>query len=192
MEFEHKYIVRNGDFESVRTNLTALGFARGGVIKHQVDIYFLKSEQGSEATHFIADGVPAYMRLRHDVNANTFSFDIKLIRQYGVYGEHEVRIIDEKSFADCEAILTLLGYRRGCITDKKRETWKKDNVEIVLDDVKDLGAFIEIEIIAPADEKDNALKRIDDLAAKLGLSPVDTMKTGYVNLWALKQSGIEF
>ena len=191
MEIEQKYIVRNGDFDSVRRKLADMGFARGKE-KHQIDVYFLKSDQPDTDLHFKADGLPAYLRLRHDVIANTFSFDIKLIRHWEFYDEYETRIADQKSFKDCEYILSLLGYKRGCIIDKRREPWNKNEIEVVLDDIAGLGKFIEIEILADEKDKDAAAARIEEIANELELSPDDRMKTGYVDLWSLKKSGTAF
>ena len=194
MEVERKHKLPEGSFAGIKSRLAGLGFAPAGT-KHQIDVYYLKSGQPDTDTHFMIGTESAYLRLRHNVETDAFSFDLKLVDERahsGIHGEYEVALKGAPSFENCDAILKLLGFRRGCVVDKRRETFRKGEFEIALDAVEGLGEFIEIEIIADESSASAALARVDALASEFGLGEHTRMITGYVDLWAWKKAGRPF
>ena len=75
--------------------------------------------------------------------------------------------LDIGSAKEMEKILLRLGFRKTSIVSKKREDYSYRKTTIALDNVEDLGEFIEIEIIS--DDKDSALKQIDSVKTELGI-----------------------
>lgn len=78
-------------------------------------------------------------------------------------------------------IIEILGFSLKCSVDKKREVFSKENFKIVIDDVKNLGNFIEIEMEdKPTKENESKLFTI---ANHLGLDKKDIISNvGYPDL----------
>jgi adenylate cyclase, class 2 len=72
------------------------------------------------------------------------------------------------------------------IVDKMRSTYSHENFTIVIDEVKDLGKFLEIESMAHnTNTLDEVKKQMADLVKNLSLKP---LKTGYDALLLRKQN----
>lgn len=101
--------------------------------------------------------------------------------------EHETKVGDALAAL---AILRTLGYTRELVFEKRRETWQLGDCTIELDELPELGRFVEIE--GPSEEA------ITMLLAKLGLDASHSIAESYVGLLvarvdsAVDQSRIEF
>jgi adenylate cyclase class 2 len=86
-------------------------------------------------------------------------------------------------------LLTHLGYRAVAAVEKRRRNFKvrKEgfNLEICLDEVKDVGRYVELEILAPDDQLDLARKTILAAAAELGLTTSE--RRSYLELLLAKK-----
>ncbi len=70
----------------------------------------------------------------------------------------------------CTRVLERLGFRRVIEIVKKRKVFSRDNLTLTLDDVKDLGKFVEIECITSSqDLVEECVKSIKKVAEELGL-----------------------
>jgi adenylate cyclase, class 2 len=71
-------------------------------------------------------------------------------------------------------LLTRLGYRPVAVVEKTRRVFqtKRDgfDLEVCLDDVKGLGRFVELEILAPENRLDQARRTVQSVAAELDLT----------------------
>ena len=68
------------------------------------------------------------------------------------------------------------------VVDKKRTAYIIDNLEVAVDDVKDLGMFIEIEIKDHYESVEDGIEQIFSLAKKLELEELPEyhpVRTGY-------------
>ncbi|MBN1916142.1 class IV adenylate cyclase [Candidatus Dojkabacteria bacterium] len=65
---------------------------------------------------------------------------------------------------------------------KNRKKYMYKVFEIVIDDVKGLGRFAEIELKEDFDDTDKAFEKIFDLLRQIGLKKIETLKRGYVSL----------
>ncbi|MBU0639730.1 MAG: class IV adenylate cyclase [Planctomycetes bacterium] len=74
------------------------------------------------------------------------------------------------------AILERLGFEPVIVYEKRRETWLLDECEVCLDELPQLGWFVEIEGPAAA--------AIAAAAQRLGLTPASTVRETYVELAA--------
>ena len=95
--------------------------------------------------------------------------------------EMEVELMTDDKRQNVERILDIIGYPILCIVDKMRDVYEKDNIKIILDTVKGLGKFIEIEIID--NETLENRNKILDISNSLSLN--DEMKVenkGYPDL----------
>jgi adenylate cyclase class 2 len=116
------------------------------------------------------------LRLRHigPVNLVTYKGP-KLDPQTKTRREVEVRLADGPDAANAFAqLLSRLGYRSVTMVSKRRRVFHIErqgfSVEICLDEVEGLGPFVELEIMAPEDNLNEARTLLLQLAAELGLS----------------------
>jgi len=70
------------------------------------------------------------------------------------------------------------------VVDKEREIWRYEHVTIHLDEVKGLGAFVEIEVLDASGEVDleHLQHRCDTYISLLGISSDDLLETSYSDL----------
>ncbi len=128
VEIELKF--RAKDFSGVKSILERVG---ANFIKESVDI----------DTYFILPNNPEgrkYLRVREKNGRSELSF--KYVKTETHKHEWETEV---KSAEMTKAVLEQLGFKVDVIVDKKRSIFHYKNSEILLDDVKDLGKFIEIE-----------------------------------------------
>ncbi|RMF84524.1 MAG: CYTH domain-containing protein [Planctomycetota bacterium] len=94
-------------------------------------------------------------------------------------GPEKVREEIETGVGDAAALLRILerlGLREKIRYEKRRETWRRDDAEVVIDELPRLGGFVEIE--AASRESVRALR------SELGLDDADIEPRGYVELTA--------
>ncbi len=79
-----------------------------------------------------------------------------------------------------EKLFAALDLKKLVTVDKQRETYIfEDKFEIVLDVVKDLGHFIEIETMKPLGTVDEARRQLFEFAKKLGVDTSKADQKGY-------------
>ena len=91
--------------------------------------------------------------------------------------EHETGVDDGETLAD---VLDALGFAPAATVEKRREEYSVDGVAVVLDDVSDLGQFVEVEL--ESEDVDAARERCFDVVRDLGLNPDDGVRTSYLEL----------
>lgn len=124
-----------------------------------------------------APGDPV-MRIRTD--GETISLTYKKALEADEALEYEVII---NSSREAKAILIELGYHSVTHIRKTRTEYKFANATIAIDDVMNLGYFIEIEAVCDdKSEKEIALTNIATLASALGLSEDDIETKKYDQL----------
>lgn len=172
MELELKFAVE----KDYRPLLTKLGFTVGKQ-KHLVDFYYLSDEK--------LNGIRTWLRIRKNELNNNVSLDLHQLRSIYATEETEITILPD-DITKLRKILAVLGLSEICIVDKKRQTFRKGNIEVALDEVKNLGSFIEIEI--EGEENLQNIDKINQLALKLGLKPEETINAGYPELIQIQAS----
>ena len=166
MEIEIKAICHDlGKVKEIILSLGAIEDKR----KHQIDEYYNHPNKDLRKTN-------EYIRLRYisgGINC-TFAYHINI--DDGVNKEFEVNVDDLKVF---KQILDNLGFKLLGVIDKKRETYKLDDFKITLDEVKNIGNFIEIEV--EGDESEIAQKKNSciSMAEKLHIDKKDICH----NIW---------
>jgi adenylate cyclase class 2 len=100
----------------------------------------------------------------------------------GVKSKREIEIpIDDQYAGDLEDILQALGFTESITVEKCRRSYSRRArdypVTICLDDVKDLGEFVEVEIVCEEDSRHQAEEVVKAVADKLGLK--DPVTKGY-------------
>ena len=175
MEIEIKAKVKS--LVPLRKKILAIG-AKKITDKHQVDVYLSPPHKSFFKTKY-------YLRVRHDfINKDKHSFDYHIFEKgvgaCSVSNEQEVGVEDG---AVLLKILKQLDFTETCRVDKKREVFKYKDFEIVLDNVKKLGNFIEVELEGQLKDEKEYTKRIIDFLNKLGVKENQfCTDQGYVEL----------
>lgn len=166
MEVEIKAICP--DFKKIIKKLKNKG-AKYSKKVWQIDIYFNTPSHDLRKTN-------EYLRIRHLKNGKKGMFAYHQNLKDGVNKEFEVEISDYKTFI---RILEKFGFKKLGIINKKRTVYLLNNFKISLDDVKNIGKFIEIESSCQK-KKDINLCRDQCLAVleNLGIS-----SNKLVNIW---------
>lgn len=84
----------------------------------------------------------------------------------------------EQTAADAERLLLALGYRPVVTVRKKRQVYRLDRrgfrMEVCFDEVEWVGAFVELEILAPEEQYEPAKAVLLETANELGLTEKET------------------
>ena len=66
---------------------------------------------------------------------------------------------------------------------KTRQEYKKERMTACVDEVQDLGTFLELEMVISEEEsREEALQEIDRVLQKLGYKQKDTTRTSYLSM----------
>jgi len=179
MEIEIKAKVNN--LAKLRKQVLNLG-AKKIKNKHQVDLYLSPPHKSFFNTCY-------YLRVRQDLINKTASFDYHILKSSGQYSVSKETEVEVKNGKVLLKILKELDFTEICVIDKKREVFQYQDFEIVLDKVKNLGNFIEVELKGSFRNREKHKNRIIEILDKLGVKSNQYCKNGgYVELWAEKYS----
>ncbi len=103
----------------------------------------------------------------------------RLSRETKMREEHE---LTANSFTEARAVLQSLGFIEVATVEKIRQRFKRDALCVAIDDVKDLGRFIEIEVLLEEDEAESAEDQIFTFLEEIGVRRDDTTRESYLEL----------
>lgn len=93
--------------------------------------------------------------------------------------ETEIKLVNGKQMLQ---LLEVIGFTDQTLVQKKRKTYVIDGHEIVIDDVKNLGIFVEIEIKHQVDDIALGLQGINDLLKQIGITKFKKQERGYTSM----------
>ena len=153
------------DKEKLVKSLKSIG-AEQEKTKHQIDEYYNHPSRDTRETN-------EYIRLRYKFGDDKGVFAYHLNISDGVNKEFEVPVENIKTF---KKILEGLNFPLLGVIDKKRETFKFKDFIITIDEVKDIGNFIEIEMDGEESEIDSKKAQCIGLLEKLGIPKKNVCK----------------
>ncbi len=166
LEFELK--VRISSLDPVRQQLIGHNARFCGRI-HEHDIYY-------NAPHRDFGVTDEAIRVRYKIKTS------------GLKAREELNTVVD-SGAVFEQMLDRLGFTRTAEVNKWRENYRLSGAAITLDEVEDLGTFVEIEILAE-DENSNTAARIEAIAKEIGVCG-EPILASYLELLLSKQSAAQ-
>jgi len=124
---------------------------KGSFIKkiREIDIYFFPPHKD----FFVNDKGRENLRVRENEDKKELTYK-KVIYNNGEYSystEKNVNVSDTKTTIE---ILKTVGFREHLIIDKEREIFENKNFHITIDNVKNLGFFVEIEWVGTGDNEE--------------------------------------
>ncbi|RLE66239.1 MAG: adenylate cyclase [Thermoprotei archaeon] len=160
------------DLNAVREKLVSNGAVYVGVF-HQIDTYFLIGE----------------MRLKlREIEGDREAKLVYYIRE-NIPGPKVSNIIIV-NIAEGDKLKKILSDVLGVkvIVDKKREIYRYQGVKIHLDEVKDLGTFIEFEMEVSKGFEDEGRKHLEKLMEELEIDKSDLISGSYSDLLQSKSA----
>ncbi|HJJ56223.1 MAG TPA: class IV adenylate cyclase [Methanocorpusculum sp.] len=103
------------------------------------------------------------------------------------FKSREEIIVDISSFNDFNTILNRLNFKKTADIYKHREMYRCNQVIVALDNVKELGYFVEIEADANLNEND-AMMAINNMASIIGITGKRLTKS-YLEIYLLTKTG---
>ena len=179
MSFEVEQKYRVADPADVRRRFALLGAEDGGAVV-QVDTYYAHPGRDFSATD-------EALRIRRVGAKNFITYKgPKLDATTKTRREIEFEFAAGDSGAErCDQLLQALGFQRVAEVSKTRQLSRlqrgKHSIELALDDVQEVGSFVELEIgVEQESELDAARAALADLASELGLEDVE--RRGYLEM----------
>lgn len=177
MEIEIKAQVKN--FIEVKKNLKKIGAKYIGK-KNQIDYYYslYKRPIGKKKGNV--------MRVRHDrISGET---RLEFHKPKNIYAAEEIELKVD-SLKIVQRILREMKAKQEFIIDKERLVYKKSKIEIVLDTIKALGTFVEVEIEGKDTKKNR--EALYTMLDKLGIDKSQIMLHERYHGMILKKRGIK-
>jgi adenylate cyclase class 2 len=151
--------VRVASLDPVRRNLQQHNARFCGRV-HERDIYY-------NAPHRDFSKTDEALRVRFSDGKTVVTYKGAKLKDLNLKAREELNteVGSGGTFSD---ILTRLGFIRSAEVNKWRENYRFGNASIALDEVEDLGTFVEIEVLADNDAS-IAAATVDRIAKELGI-----------------------
>jgi len=165
------------DHDSLRDRLDDLGATKIGEYR-QTDTYY-------DAPHRDFADTDEALRLRREVDADDTETTKLTYKGPLVEAESKTREEHETPVGDDDAaagVLAGLGFEPAATVDKQREYYEYEEYTIVLDDVTDLGTFVEVERETTEAEVEAVREGAIDLLDRLGLDADEQIRTSYLGM----------
>lgn len=181
LEVELKASLGDLTAEELEKRALALGFLPEERVREE-DVYFNGAERDFRRTDE-ALRLRGVWRLPDGGRESLVTYKgPKLDRVSSTRTEYEMAVSDGEA---ARKILEALGYRVFAVVDKVRRTFRLGGAALCLDEVTDLGGFLELELLVPGEEqREEAVKRLMALLEALGVSRERLTRRSYLELLA--------
>jgi len=177
MNIEIEIKVKIDNFDLLKSNLPKFGKLTKSI--KQIDEYYTPCQRDffAQKPHPVE-----WLRIRTNPDKVIFEYDKSIgkkedgLQDYAQEYETEVKQSDE-----LRKILEFLDFKKVAVVEKQREYWDCENFEVVLDNVKELGCFVEVELKQNCDNGLIGRQKCMGFLGKLGVKVTenDITKTGY-------------
>jgi adenylate cyclase class 2 len=180
MNIEIEIKVKISNFEEIKEKVSKIGKLIKSI--KQVDDYYVPQHEDFFA--FKPHPVE-WLRVRTNPDKIVFEYSRSINRKedgdYDYAEEYETEILDLESF---EKILGFLDFKKVVTVEKNREYWMCGDIEVALDNIKDLGYFIEAEAKGNFKDIFEAKNACIKFLENLGIEDVENIqiKKGYPQL----------
>jgi adenylate cyclase class 2 len=165
------------DHETVRQALTDAGANPLGTIR-QVDTYYDAPHRDFAATD---EALRVRREHRHGETTAKLTYKGPKIDSESKSREEAETTVGDGETAD--AIVRGLGFEPAASVEKERHRYSFGEDTVTLDDVSDLGEFVEIETeVEDESAVENARESLQAKLADLGLDPAESIQTSYLGL----------
>lgn len=178
MEIETKFKTKN--LEAIKKKLVKLGAVFSDEVDQKDEWYRWKGQE-------LASQHPGSFMIRIRNQNGVFYFGTKeLTNKTGVWIEYELQISDAE---EMKKIINQLGFTKVFTLTKKRIPGRLEEFGLCLDDVKELGKYLEVEVIS--DNPDEGKEKIRQLMTRLGIDDREVEHRGYGAI-ILQSMGVKY
>ena len=186
IEYKIRLSISHEEFEN---KLKENKLAKRTGLKFQTDTYLQK--EGIVITYNNYVVVPETFRIRQTTIGDDSKYSICYKKSADKKDQHSFREEYETSIGNQDILITFLSaFSRTIINSltitKKRTTYLIDGLEIALDDVIDLGKFIEIEVKKEVSSKEEGFELIETFLKNCGIKEFTFFEESYYTM-ALNQ-----
>lgn len=174
-EVERKYALPDPDLLIGR--LTDLGGTPAQAV-HQIDSYFNTPHRDFLGPEVISE----WLRLREEPGKNSINYK-RWLPEGATVKTHCDEY--ESAVADIEALRRMfaaLDFTPLVVVDKVRQEWRLNDVLVAVDQVADLGSYVEFEFGGDAQTVEDALDRLGKFVATVGIELGEPLNHGYPHL----------
>ncbi|MFA6189902.1 MAG: class IV adenylate cyclase [Candidatus Staskawiczbacteria bacterium] len=180
MNIEVEIKIKIDNLDEIKQKLSKIGKLVKSI--NQIDEYYVPAHRDFFARKPYTN---EWLRIRNNSDKVIFEYDRSINQAEDGSQEYAEEYETEVSHSEnLKKILEFLDFKKSVTVDKKREYWMCGDIEVALDEVKDLGFFIEAE--AKGDFKDALEARIAcaKFLEDLGIKDVEKnqINLGYPNL----------
>ena len=178
MEIETK--IKTDDLEAMKNKLVEMGAEFWDTVIQEDDWFKQKGKEmeTQKPGSYI-------LRIRKQGERSFFTFKA-LTETTGAWVEHETTIDNPD---EMQEILKKIGFKKMITITKERTVGKLGEFGVCIDKVKELGNYVEFEIIS--DDVEQGKKKIDDLFKKLKVSEEQVEHRGYAAI-IFQNMGVKF
>jgi adenylate cyclase class 2 len=172
--------------EELADRAAALGFLPEELVR-ETDVYFNGTDRDFRRTDE-ALRLRSVRRLPDGPRKSLMTYKgPKVDRVSNARTEYETAVSDSDT---AQKLLEALGYRPLAVVDKVRRTYRLGEVTLCLDEVTDLGSFLELELLVSGEaQRAAAVARLLALLEALGVSRERLSRRSYLELLAEKRQG---
>lgn len=165
--------VRIGNLKDIKRKVSQIAKYVGR--QKKIDDYYTLQEKGYPKKS---------LRVRRRGRIYEVNFKQSLNYVHGVHAKNETefRVSDISGFLN---LIADFGFKKWLRKEKVSEVYKiGERFHIEINEVKGLGAFLEVEYLAKPNEVANARKKVLDVLKKLGVEEKEIVRDGYTKmLW---------
>lgn len=154
--------------------------------KNQIDIYFDPPHKTFIKVLSCGKKVAKeYLRIRKSDKGSSVTY--KLIPKNLETNETQRQFKEIETFIknheNMFELLSALGFKKTAIIDKNRKSWKYKEFLFEIDDVKEIGVFLEIEFRGNAENPNEAEKRLFNFLEEINIGEYELDNDGLVQLY---------
>lgn len=180
-EIELKIHCSSEIYAKVITFVQTYGTYKGST--EQTEYYLTKPDEAWDYSAGFKDTLRT-LRVRCEAKGDSVCYKYRHLDPVTKKTTH--RDEEETKVANGQAMINILGnlgYTEQTIIEKTRETYMVyDTFEVVCDDVKNIGRFIEIELKKPIDDVKQGIAQIEGLLKKMGVTEFKQYDRGYIHM----------
>jgi adenylate cyclase, class 2 len=177
MNIEVEIKVKIDNFEEIKKKVSSIGKLVKSI--KQIDDYYIPCQRD-----FFAHKPQPIEHLRIRTNPDKIVFEytrtinLRAEGDYDYAEEYETEILNVEEF---KKTLKFLDFKKVITVEKQREYWMCGDIEVALDNVKNLGYFIEAEAKGNFKNAEEAKKACINFLENLGIKDVENnqIKMGY-------------
>jgi len=182
-EVEIRALFKEGDKASIRDKILKLGAISKG-LRYIHDVYYCdKSCQKVEDAEM--NQVGSYsVRIRKEVKEGitTITYNKKTITTEGDHNSWREEEEPRADFEEANQEMIDGGYKFFFDLDKDREKFVLNDMEICLEDIKDFGLGIEVEVMTTQEESETVKEKIKAFLKSLGVKDEDIVPKSITNI----------